>query len=148
MKDRLIAGGFAGAVAGLIQNLYGNLVKFLGVSDRAFADFALVMITFKPYSGFAAFLVGIISHTIVGTIFGVIFAYIILITSSRYNLIKGLGFGAVLWFLLSGFGTIFRLPLFKNIPPGDAISTFVGALIYGILTAYGLMLLDKRTKLL
>lgn len=106
------------------------------------------MITFKPYSGFTAFLVGIISHTIVGTIFGVIFAYIILITSSRYNLIKGLGFGAVLWFLLSGFGTIFRLPLFKNIPPGDAISTFVGALIYGILTAYGLMLLDKRTKLL
>ncbi len=70
------------------------------------------------------------------------------LTSSNYYLLKGLGFGVVWWMLLVGFGTIFRLPVVSPIPPSPALSTLVGAAIYGLATAYTLGILDKKTKLL
>lgn len=148
MKDRLISGSLAGAIAGLIQNLFGQTLKALGITDRAFADFAKVLIMYKPYQGTLAIIVGVISHIITGLIFGVIFAYIIQKTSSKYLLTKGIAYGAVLWVLLSGFGTMFKLPMFFDIPPRAALTTFVGALIYGFVTAYALKFIDNRTKLL
>jgi len=148
VKDRLIAGGLAGATGAIIQNIYGHTAKAIGITDRAFMDFAKVLLTFKPYQGVLAFIVGQISHYLVGVLLGIIFVYIIMLTSSRYLVWKGLGYGAILWVLLLGFGTIFRLPLFMNIPPGPALSVFVGALIYGLVTAYTLSLLEKRTRLL
>jgi len=80
--------------------------------------------------------------------FGVLFAYIILLTSHRYYVLKGLGYGAILWFLLMGFGTIFNLAQFQDIPPTPALTTFIGALIYGIVLAYNLKIIDKNTHLL
>ena len=148
MKDRLIAGGLAGLAAGITQNIYGVFVKGLGITDRAFSDFAAVVVMHTIQPSLVAGIVGFISHLIVGVMFGVIFAYIILLTSSRYFLLKGLGYGAVLWFLLMGFGTIFDLPLFSNIPPVPALTTFIGALIYGFAVAYSLKLIDKNSSLL
>ncbi|PKM87785.1 MAG: hypothetical protein CVU87_08955 [Firmicutes bacterium HGW-Firmicutes-12] len=48
-EDRLIGGALAGAVGGIIQNLYGVTVKVLGLTDRAFIDFAVVTATFKVH---------------------------------------------------------------------------------------------------
>ncbi len=148
MKDRLVAGGLAGIIGAIVQNIYGFAVKGLRLTDRTFADFAEVIVTFKSFEGIIAFIVGLIAHLIVGLIFGIIFAYVIAATSSRYYLIKGVAYGAVLWFLLLGFGTIFKLPLFKEIPPNAALFTLVGAVLYGLVTAYSLRLLDAKTRLL
>lgn len=148
MKDRLVAGALAGAVAALVQDAYGLTVKALGITDRIFTDFAAVMIMFKPEKGALGFLVGLIAHVIVGIIFGIVFAYIILKTSSNYFLLKGLCYGLILWFLLLGLGTMWRLPLFTVVPPKPALVIFVGALLYGLVTAYILKLLDQRTNLI
>jgi uncharacterized membrane protein YagU involved in acid resistance len=146
LKDRLLAGGIAGLIATVVQNIYGLTINAVGLTDRTFEDFAEIMITFKSYTGIAAFIVGVMAHLAVGLIFGVIFAYLIKETSSKYYIAKGLGYGLVLWFLLSGFGTIFRLPFFKNIPPGPALYDLVGGLLFGFVLAYALKILDARTK--
>jgi len=146
-KDRLVAGGLAGAIGALVQNAYGQSAKALKLTDRAFIDYAEVLLAHKVFGGVLGFIVGTLAHLAVGVIMGVIFAYIIMLTSSRYLYIKGLGYGFVLWLLLSGFGSIFNLPQFTLIPPNVALATLVGALIYGIVNAFTLGYLEKRIGL-
>ncbi len=147
-KDRLVAGGLAGLIGSLVQNGYGQLTKVLGITDIAFIDFAEVFLAREVYGGVIGFIVGSLAHAAVGVLMGVIFAYIIRFTSSRYYLLKGLGFGFILWFILSGIGTIFNLKDFAHIPPNTALSTLGGALIFGLVTAYALSFLERRTGLL
>lgn len=147
-KDRFVAGGTAGAIAGLIQDVYGSSMKALGFTDRSFADFSEIILSSRVYTGLLGTIVGIVAHLAVGILLGIIFAYIIQLTSSRYIILKGFGYGLITWFLLSGFGTIYKLPLFSDIPPGPALTTLVGALLYGLTLAFTLKLLDKRTNLL
>ncbi len=147
-SDRLVAGGLAGAVAAFVQYVSCTIAKATGITDRTFKDFAAVIVTFKDYPGILGFIVGFIAHLIVGVMLGIIFVYIIMLTSNRYLYIKGLGYGAVCWFLLSGLGTIFKLPMLKDIPPFAALSTLMGSLIYGAVIAYTLKLLEKKTNLL
>ncbi len=148
LKDRLIAGGLAGLIAGVIQNAYGAIVKAVGITDRSFSDFAEVLVMNKTAQTITGGIVGFIGHIIVGIMFGVLFSYIIFLTSHKYNLLKGVGYGAILWFLLMGFGTIFNLTQFKDIPPVPALTTFIGALIYGVALAYSLKMIDQKTRLL
>ncbi len=147
-KDRLVAGGIAGFIGSLIQNAYGQITKALGITDRAFIDFAEIVLAREVYGGLIGFIVGTLAHAAVGVLMGVIFSFIIKFTSSRYYLLKGAGFGFILWFLLSGFGTIFNLANFAHIPPNTALSTLGGALIFGLVTAFTLGYLDRRTGLL
>ncbi len=148
VKDRLVSGAIAGTIGGLIQAMYGFIVEALGFTDRTFTDFAKVLLMYRDYKGALAFIGGLIGHLTIGAMLGILFAYIIMITSNRYYLAKGFGYGAIIWVLFLGLGTIFKLPQFKDIPPSDVISTLVGSLLYGSITAYSLKMLDNRTKLL
>ncbi|MCW3489896.1 hypothetical protein [Dethiobacter alkaliphilus] len=148
MKDRLVAGGVGGAIAGIIQYGYGLLAKSLGLTDRIFGQFSEVVLSSRVYTGTLGIIVGILSHLAVTVMFGVAFAYIIEKTSSRYLLIKATGYALVLWFLLSGFGTIFSLPLFEDIPPQPALVTLIGSFVYSIILAVTLKLFDNKTSLL
>lgn len=148
MKDRFVAGALAGIIGAIVQDIYAITIKSLGIIDRSYIDFASVMIMSESIDGILGFMVGLLAHVGVGVLFGLGFAYIIKKTSSNYLLFKGIIFGLSLWFLLLGYGTTFKLPMFKNLPPLNALTTFVGAVIYGVVTAYTLRLIDKKTSLL
>lgn len=149
-KDRFVAGGIAGLVASIICDIVGIVYKSLGWTDRAFNDYATIILTYQTFSdeGFFGLILSMISHSAVCIMFGVIFAYLIKFTSSNYLYLKGLGFSLVIWLLLNSFGTILDLPLFRNMPLKVAYSTLSTALIYGFMTALNLKLLDKRMNLL
>lgn len=147
-KDRLVAGAIAGAIAGIIQDIYGSAAKALKLTDRTFDEFSEVVLASRVYPGILGFIVGVLAHIAVATMLGIIFVYIIKITSSRYLFLKGAGFGFIAWFLLSGFGTIYKLPLFEDIPPGPALTTLGGAILYGLVLASMLKILESKTSLL
>jgi hypothetical protein len=148
VKDRLVAGGLAGIIAGLIQYVYGLIVLKLGLTDRIFGQYSDVLFSNRVYTGFLGAIMSILTHLAVTLITGVLFAYIIEKTSSRYYLLKGAGYGFVLWFLLSSFGTIYKMPLFTDIPAQSALVVLVGAIIYGIALAYILKIMDRKSSLL
>jgi len=50
--------------------------------------------------------------------------------------------GLAIWFFSLAIGTLFKLPLFTEIPPGPALTMFVGALLWGAVTAFSLKLLE------
>lgn len=148
-KDRFVAGGITGLVASITCDIVGVIYKSLGWTDRAFNDYATILLTNQIYSdkGIPGLILSFASHAAVCLIFGVIFAYLIMITSSNYLYIKGLGYGFVIWLLLNAFGNILNLPLFKNAPLNVAYSSLSTALIYGFMTALTLRVLDMKMHL-
>ena len=148
MKDRLVAGGLAGMIAGLIEYAYGLIMRRLEFTDRIFGQFSDIVFGGLVYGGIVGAVISLLTHLAVTITFGVLFAYIIQKTSSRYYLIKSLGYGFLLWFFLSGFGTIFRLPLFEDIPAQPALVILGGAIIYGLALGYTLKIIDRKGKLL
>ncbi|WP_088186089.1 hypothetical protein [Desulfosporosinus sp. FKA] len=149
-KDRFIAGGIAGLVASVTCDIVGIIYKSLGWTDRTFNDYATIILTYQVYSNEGVFglILSIISHVAVCIILGVIFAYLIKFTSSNYLYIKGLGYSLVIWLLLNTFGTLLNLPLFRKMPLNAAYATLSTALIYGLMVALTLRLIDKKMHIL
>jgi hypothetical protein len=145
MKDRLVAGSLDGVIGAFIQELYAIILKTLEFSDRTFGDLAFILVSQKYQE--EVLLVKIIANAAIGLFFGAVFAYILMLTTSRYYLLKGIFYGVVLWLILSGFGVVFDLPKFKDTPPDIALVTLIGSIIYGVVTAYTLKLLDTKTKI-
>ena len=149
-KDRLVAGGIAGVAGSVVNIITGVIFKSLGWSDRAFYDYSTTLFGKTTYAdkGVLGFLMGVITEVAVCIIFGVIFVYIIKFTSSRYLYIKGLGFGFVLWMLLTSLGTMYNIPLFEDTPLDAAYTTLFTALTYGFVVAWVLKIIESKTKLL
>ncbi|TGE32197.1 hypothetical protein [Desulfosporosinus sp. Sb-LF] len=149
-KDRFVAGGIAGLIASITCDIVGIIYKSLGWTDRTFNDYATIILTNQIYSekGIFGLILSMISHAAVCMIFGVIFAYIIMFTSSNYLYIKGLGYSLVIWLLLNTFGTLLNLPLFRKMPLNVAYATLSTALIYGFMTSLTLKIIDKKMHLL
>ena len=149
-KDRSVAGGIAGFIASVICDIVGIMYKSLGWTDRTFNDYATIILTYQVYSkeGVFGLIISIISHSAVCIIFGVIFAYIIMFTSSNYLYVKGLGYSLVIWLLLNSFGTILNLPLFRNMPLNAAYATLSTALIYGLVISLTLKIIERKMHLL
>lgn len=144
IDDRVTRGIIAGAIGAVIQDIYSYTLIIFGLLDRAYLDYARAMIMYKDYKGILATLVGFLGHMMADILFAVIFVYIIKNPSSRFYLLKGAVFGGIIWYVLNGLGTLFRLPVFTVIPPGSALAMFIGAEIYGLVIAYTLKLMDTR----
>ena len=149
-KDRLVSGAIAGFVGSMVTIITGLTFKSLGWADRAMFDFSTTLFGKSTYAdkGFFGFLMGVITQVAVCIIFGVVFAYIIKVTSNRFLYIKGLGYGFILWMLLSSFGTIYNVPLFADIPLNVAYTTLFTSLAYGFFAAWTLKIIDSKTELL
>lgn len=148
-KDRAVAGGIAGLVASVVCDIVGLIYKSLGWTDRTFNDYATIILTYQIFSddGIFGLILSMIAHSAVCVVFGVIFAYLIMFTSSNYLYIKGLGYSLVIWVSLNSFGTILNLPLFRKIPLNVAYSTLSTALLYGLMTALTLKIIDRKMHL-
>ncbi|HEX3043182.1 MAG TPA: hypothetical protein VHY08_00390 [Bacillota bacterium] len=143
-KDRLVAGSFTGIIAAIVQAIYGITVKSLGLTDRAFIDFTKMFIMYRNFPGVLADIMGFIGHLGFGAIWGILFAYLIQYTSSRYYYYKAFGYGVFLWLSLAILGTAFDIPLFKEIPPKALLSTLIGALIFAFINAYTLKKIEAN----
>jgi hypothetical protein len=77
-------------------------------------------------------------------LWGIVFAYVIKVTSSNYYYIKGIGFGFVIWMVLTSLGTLFNVPLFTETPLNVAYTTLFTALVFGLVVAWVLKFLNKR----
>ena len=148
MEDRMVVGGIAGLVGAVVQNTYSYLIRGLNLAEYTYSDFATTVITNRVYDDPLGIVAGYLAYSSVGVILGILFAYLIATTSNDYLYIKGLFYGFVLWFLLTGFGTIFGLETFLNMSPLSAVSILVGGLLFGVVTAFIIKAFDNRTELL
>lgn len=147
MEDRLVVGGLAGLTGAAVQNIYSYVIKSLNLATYTYSDFASTILTNRVYTDPVGVVAGFLAYLSVGVILGVLFAYLLSATSSNYLYIKGLLYGFVLWFILTGFGTIFNLATFRGLSPVSALSILVGGLLFGVTLAAVLEMLDHKTTL-
>lgn len=147
-NDRSVAGALAGAIGAIAQQVFSLLVKHAGVSNKDFGNFSGIMVMSKIFPGILSHIVQFLGHLAVGMLFGIIFAQIFKYTSSTYWWLKGMIYGFLLWILLTGVGTLFKMPVWRVINPSTAITLLLGSIIYSLVTAYTLRKLDKRTDLI
>jgi len=147
-NDRMIAGAISGMLASVIQEIYANTTTVLGFSNRDFGDYAGVLVMSQNYQGLLAHVIQLLAHISVGALFGIIFAALFRYATSNYWWLKGIIYGSVLWVLLTGIGTLFKMPMWINIPPRAALDLYLGSVVFGFSTAYILKYLDEKTELI
>ncbi len=144
MEDRLTPGALAGLIGAFIQIILGLLIKGFRISPYVFTDYGEVLILGKQYIGSLAFFIGAVCHLLLGSVFGILFSFVIKYTTKRFYLFKGLGIGLTVWTIASGSGTYFKMPVFKELHPLQATVILIGSAIYGLTMAYSLKLLTDN----
>lgn len=148
MMDRAMIGGLSGIIASIFCTLYEVILERLKFTDRSFLDYTASLVSNNVYPGTLGFIVGFSSQAAVGLIFGMLFMYITKIITSRYYLLKGLGYGFTLWLILTGFGVILKLPTTRDIPPTVSLFDLTNALLFGFTTAYVSKVLSRKFTIL
>ncbi len=143
-KDIIARGVIAGGAAAIIQNLYAFLVRAAGFTTMTYADYARATLFDMRYNdNFAQFL-GYIGHFTWDILLGVIFVLLINKTSESFLILKSITYGVVIWYMVKGAPTFFRLPAFLSITPQSMFFFFIGSIIFGITIALTLKILDNN----
>lgn len=147
LNDRLTRGFFAGILAGIPAYLVGLILRFVfHATTLNFPDWAAIMIFGKK----AETLLGQVFSVFVASLFwgflGIVFAYIIHYVSSKNLFLKGLIWGALVWFVIYAITLLFKVPGLLTIAEKTSISQLVEALIYGGFLAIFFKYLDRKVK--
>ena len=146
IDDRMTRGIITGAVAAVVQNVYIFGAHMAGFTKVDYEDYAEMVFFSKLLPGFFPSFLGLIGHLVWDIFLGIIFAYIIKYSSSRFYVLKGMVFGAFVWWLVKVSCTLFRLPGLST-PSYRQVGVFlIGALLFGVVTAYTLKLLDAKCE--
>ena len=144
INDRLINGAIAGAAGAVIQNLYAFAVRLFDYTGPTYITYGKIILAIEDNSGLLSNSMGLLGHFVWDIILGIIFAYIISSTTSRYYIWKGLLYGAVVWYFIKAGATMFKIPEIMGVNPATVVFFFIGALLYGLVVSYSLKVLDTR----
>ncbi len=145
MKDKIAAGAFAGIIGALVVTIYDLLFITLFLHQKqGFIYFNKRLIMYDEFYGPIAYIVGLVCHTSLGAMYGIILSYLISKSSESYYLFKGWGIGMGVWIYNIAFTTFFRMPGFVHIKPLPALTHIIGTSIFGITTVYALKLLTHN----
>ena len=147
IKDRVTRGMIAGFIAGVITKIYDLTAFYLGISTLRWLDFAgLMMYGKKPaylsYQIFAT-LGTLFFHALLGIVFVILIRQLL---TSNNLLLKGWFFGVTLWFVIFSVFHLFKIPDLNFVPLKTAVSSFVGASIWGLTLAKIVHWLDNKIK--
>lgn len=143
VDDVMTKGIIAGIAAAVVQNIFALITRAAGYSIMTYADYARAILFERQYSGTFAQFLGYIGHFAWDTLLGVIFVYLVKSTSDKFLVLKSIAYGVVIWYLVKGAPTFFRLPAFLNISPGSMFFYFIGSILFGLTISFTLKYLDK-----
>jgi hypothetical protein len=147
MNDRFTNGLIAGLVAGVVMSIFDLISHFvLGITEILYLDWAAVLILGYRYSTFLEAVIGQIGQLFFSAIMGVLFAFLLALTSSRYYWLKGWVYGLVVWFGAYAVVKLFQVTPLIPIKPDTVLSDMVTASVYGLVLAEALRRLENTEK--
>ena len=145
IDDRFTKGTFAGAAGALVQNIYAYFSGLLGFTDTHYLDVARAILFNQNFKGYLAVIVGFLGQLVIDSFWGVLFAFLIKNTSSRFYIYKGIVFSLGIWFLIRVIVTkVFGLPVLSRNNPKVALFFFIGASIFGLTISIVMKKLNKQ----
>lgn len=141
----MICGAFIGSIGAVVQNLYGLSARLAGVKGPIYWDYGKVLIfSGKVLSGILPTVLGTIAHLVWDIILGIVFVYLIRDSFDRYLVLKGVVYGAIVWFIIKTIATLFRVPVIVDVSPYTVLFFFIGSLFFGLVIAYSLRVFINR----
>jgi hypothetical protein len=145
IMDRALRGliaGFVGAVAMNLWSLFSYYV--LNFSDRLFYHWSSILVFARTPESFAEVIVALIFQVMWTSTFGVIFAFLIPVISSRAYILKGAVFGFLLSFIFYVLPMLFNIPALFGYTLGNVTTEMVGGTIWGTIMAITLAYYSKN----
>lgn len=116
MDDRFLRGYIAGISGGIVMTLTSVLFFSLGITPSRLIDrVGIIFLGYVP----TTILDQLVCLTIQlghAAVMGILFTYLVTIIGSKYLKLKGSTLGAITWFTIFSVGSLFKLPLFYNLP--------------------------------
>ncbi len=143
VDDGMIKGIIAGLTGALVQNVYAYTAKHFSLTDTLYVDVSRSVLFNSNYQGTLATIVSLIGHFIIDSFWGILFAFLIVNTSSRFFCLKGVVFAGGIWFLVRVVGTkIIGISVLSRNNPAVALFFFIGAVLFGLTISFVLKLLN------
>lgn len=146
MKDRFLRGLLAGVTGGIAMNaLSYPLEQLIGAKRYLFIEWSAIMLFGDRIANTGEMIVALGAQLLWSGFLGILLAYLYPLISSRGYLLKGALFGFVLCFFMTAIPVLLNVRYLQESSLATTIGNIVGALIWGMTTAYVLKYLDKKT---
>ncbi len=147
INDRFTKGAIVGMTGAFMQNIYAYLAEIFGITSAGYINVSHAVLFNREYKGILYTLVGLLGYLVISSFWGILFAFIIKYTSSKYYLFKGVIFGGGIWFLVTVIITkVFKLPVLSKNTPQEALFFLVRAVIFGLTIGSVLKFLDANME--
>jgi hypothetical protein len=145
IRDRFTQGLVAGII-GWVPYVTFILIMFgLHLTKFRYMDFAAILAWGQRPNGFCQ---SVFAECIIGALvatLGGIFALFLKVISDRNIRIKGAIYGGAAWFILYSVTNLFKLEkIYGEVDFATAVSDMAGAIIYGVVMAWALWILNRR----
>jgi hypothetical protein len=137
-EDTFIRGCISGLLAGIVKNSLDFCLIMLRIKSNYFWKISSVIIFSKPPHGFVENMVAVVVELIFCSFIGVVYTLIRTNLKTRYPLVMGMFYGALVWFFIKTSFLLFHISEFKKdlafIP--NPISHLLLSILYGAIVAY------------
>lgn len=136
IKDRFTIGFIAGVAGGIVMNAGDYLSSALGIVELQYKDWASVLIFGNRTDTIPEAVVALFGQLIFSGLVGIIFAYLIIGTTSKYLIFKGWVYSILVWFI--SYAIIVLYDVTSLIPVGidTVLSHIVTVSLYGLVLAF------------
>lgn len=135
IRDRFTKGLVAGIAGGIVMSAVDLIFTALGWVKSSYYDWGLSLIRGSTAETIFEAAIGVVIHLIFAAILGIVFAYMVLLISSRNYLIKGWFYGFFVWFSVHVIVNLFTFQPLRPIPISQILADFLTASIFGIVMA-------------
>lgn len=145
IRDRFTQGLVAGAIGWLPYLVFILIMYAAHLTKFRYMDFAAILAWGQRPDGplqsiFAECIIGALVATLGG-----IFAMLVKVISPRNLRLKGAIYGGAAWFVIYSVTNLFKLEkIYGEVDFGTAVFDMVGAIIYGIVMAWVLLILNRK----
>jgi len=144
MRDKIMTGAVIGLLADAVKLAVNYLAFLLKFTPIVFWQItASRFLEKKDLSQPLAFVIGAVADLFTSAFLGVLFLYMTRYIGKKYLLLKGLGFGILVWVAL--FGTVLRQTgIILKLDATSIAVTMIAHAVYGVAIGFFTGLLDKE----
>ncbi|ATW26381.1 DUF6789 family protein [Candidatus Formimonas warabiya] len=148
MKDTLTIGTIAGIIGTIVMHLLSMLWKSLGlIKITSLQVAASLFLSWNQVTTPIGYMVGVLSHIMIGAAGGVLLAYFIRFSGKDYYWLKGLALAGFM--LLAGMGFVVRILKIAPQMGNDSLTALLHILnymVYGLVCSYIIARYSKFVK--
>lgn len=143
VEDRVLRGFISGLGAGVAMTIPDLILTYLGFTEVLYRDWAAILINGYEAGSLLSRIIGHAGHLLFAGVMGILFAYFVLLTSSRALYFKGVLFSLVIWFSSYVVVSLFQFSPLLIISPVTTVADGVTSMVYGLVLPWLLARLDK-----